>query len=787
MPETNINQLQGQQGGFRTASLPDRDSGSQQQDPFQERLPPAPGQFGSKAEPPQEIPFGFQQLERSINPYIPTALNPSLRDRAPRDWGSPDYVLDGMNKYPDGEMPQGQYVPTERDIPGIIHNATMTLGRFAPPMIGMPMINAGRSFLAAQQAYNSPAYQKGAERAAQVNSQQAILQMKIADYRLSEMLRKYSSVFATFGPDESGKNYNADKLHEEVSRIASEYGDHYMQNLLNTKDWGAVDRHLKHLDGTGQDLKKTNQQLDRDIKQERLKALREKNRAVEELEGPYRNHPGTTPGATPGVPGTSGTPASRAPGRPDAGKYGDPPGETSTDPSLNWDTPPANAPDPGQRGEEPVIPDAGDTDERSDAGTPVDKTAATSAPVAPDQQEAKPARQPVRLAAADTGTMSDAPQPGATIMAMDDEGARPGVPAARAVRPPTPSAVPRSEILDRANAEGWNPVQVNDIALRRVNGALTIQDMAGLPKRLRPWMEARRGEIERQMDEMVTDPTLKGDAVFDALDKVNPQFSHTLRGYVSGDFPVPASAWKNPQYLERTVGLGQKADPTFNASTFKVRATTKQSYASGQDARNITSVATADLHIGRAEQTLRRINELDPSFLQRYMGQSRLGQQFWLSRSSPELQGLMGRLDTEIHTASNEYERAITGGKPTVSGRDAELSQLDWRWKTPEAMMAKFDEMHHLTHDRMRKLIERYKTVIGPKADPLALLYDSYTRNPASREAATDDLGSAELPSPESAAHARRMMAPAQVAPGVETRTIGGKTYYKRNGAWHDE
>jgi hypothetical protein len=91
-------------------------------------------------------------------------------------------------------------------------------------------------------------YQQGAAAAARLNREQYLLQQKIKDYRLKELLRRYSSVFAAYGPQQSGKDYNADKFHQKIEALAREYGDRFVLDMVAEKDWGALERHLKHLE-----------------------------------------------------------------------------------------------------------------------------------------------------------------------------------------------------------------------------------------------------------------------------------------------------------------------------------------------------------------------------------------------------------------------------------------------------------------------------------------------------------------------------------------------------------
>lgn len=662
MPETSVNP-QDPQGGFRTAALspqPQEDQGSRQ-DPFEERLPPGPGQIGWKPEQqqPQEIPFGFQQLERSINPYIPTALNPSLRDRSANDWGTPDYVLNGMNNYADGELPQGQYVPTERDIPGIIHNATMVLGRFGPPTIGMPMINAGRSFLAAQQAYNGPAFQKGALQAAQLNERQAILQMKITENRLQEMLRRYSAVFHTFGPDESGKDYNADKLHQHVGDLAREYGDHYMLNLLNTKDWGAVDRHLKNLDGVGQDVSKTNQLIN--LERNKLK-LKQEQQEQEESDRTRKEW-----GVDSVTPTTVGQPA---------------------------------------------------------AGQPV-------------------------------ATSPTAPRPSAAT------GEEPS---------PTPTAEPTAE--PTAGAKYTVPQ-----APERVSKAaqqLQMGEKPALPTdpKVVGAVDAHRAKLDDYMQNLIGDQKLTPDEIKARIRAVNPALGNTVQELLDGVIEPTSTASIRPE-IRLAAGLAHRIDPNWMRNSQKVKS------QKDMEARK-AEVGALRTDLGQVEKNrsmLRSVIVKNVSDMHYLLKLADKLKQRGLDSQIPIINNMIRRGDQELtgdpdlaaffaqlRTVRSDSGRIMSTGSSGTGAVYPVSAQKEAEKFFPPGVT--YGQLEAIT-----KVLKRdYSNKLQPITDEVNQLHGRINER----------LGT-QPPAPASDADIERALT------AEDVRVVGGKTYYLRNGKWHDD
>jgi hypothetical protein len=169
------------------------------------------------------------------------------------------------------------------------------------------------------------------------------------------------------------------------------------------------------------------------------------------------------------------------------------------------------------------------------------------------------------------------------------------------------------------------------------------------------------------------------------------------------------------------VELGRKLDPSFNANTFKLRYSTKLSYSTGKQALNMLSIATLDLHAGRALDHLGQLSNylrskgIDPNSLWAAGplagGQSRIGNA--LGYNDPTIRHLTAMIDADLEVVATEHQRAISGGVPHVGPHDVEKGQLDYRFNTIDSVMDKVRERQGTAHDRMGVLVRDYKSKVG--------------------------------------------------------------------------
>ncbi|HEX3523220.1 MAG TPA: hypothetical protein VHT52_14165, partial [Stellaceae bacterium] len=516
-----------------------------------------------------------------------------------------------------------------------------------------------------------------------------------------------------------GKGGEPVELANRLREIAIANNDHNMLHLLDRGDMAGVDKLLKYLDGQGQDLKKAKQLLDIEAEKLRIERMRqqlekeaEKRRAEEEALAPYRGLP-STGGATPMAPG----PAPATPAAPGIGSPAD------MGPAPAGSTPAPEMFDPTK----PPPPDADRTAAADDAFAPPAAEPAEDAAGGP-RAEAEPAdaagEPQAQAAAAPAADLAGgARAAGAPVMAADDEPDQPsptpaaGAPAAGAAGAAPPADAPfkmlPSHTLDAARQQGFTQTDlIEQTARAAANRQLTIQDYRNIPPRIRPFVGARAQEISREYDRILNDPKITGDKVYDAIKTFDPGFAATLRSYVDGKAPPPASAWQNPIYRDRVVGLGNKVDPNFTYLTFPTRKKTLSDFSSGLEGRTVTSINTAYDHGAGLLYYL----DHRPGLLARSLGGiAGIGPMV----ASKEERQELGALQNYINTFNNEYESALArGGRATVTARAGQEHELPLVMGDKEAMRGNILSKIEALRARAGELQRQFEagTGIQPKA-----------------------------------------------------------------------
>lgn len=596
-------------------------------DIFQWKLPAAPGQVGAKPQQPalpkDQIPFGFRGAPRigvpPFSPYIPTWQNPALRDRSHREWGTNDWVLQGLMNY-QGDSPGGMHVPTEGDFPALMQSMVTGIGRYAAPGAAMPMIIAGQKY----QAGNA-AYMKGYKMQADLNRQQTIAGMEMAQFNLNNLLRKYGDAYAAY--TEGDKVVEPQALQERLRQVASDAHDQFMLNLLAQGDMPAIDRLLKHLDGQSQDVGKA-------IKVMQLKALQEKEadrQAGEKLDAIGRNplqvpkptatggtHPSTDANPTagnlpqPDRPGDSDDPT-LPPITPNAGmstleKDSEggplPADDTSTPlaaPAQTPITPPSGIPDRDQTSQNPLAAATADTSQQGQQAAP------RGASFADRFGAVNPARTPPAAAA---------PAPTQAPAAATAPPAGTQQPVAQRPSPPIqfdPLKLPRvgDQVYDRPKGGQWGPVDPpppipdrngpGDIGLSKEQiqqYATIMNDTGQLPPELRGGAGATSKLIHTQaqvvsayaaqqdhyLNEVLRhvvpgeDQTL----TMQRLNAIDPDLATKVRSILHGHLPLPVTGYgANSRLWARVSNFVFGVNPKFNNQTYTLAQRTRASFNTG--------------------------------------------------------------------------------------------------------------------------------------------------------------------------------------------------------------
>lgn len=580
-------------------------------------------------------------------------------------------------------------LPQPWEVPGILQQVS---GYFAQQGPGNMQQNAAL-LGGATQGY-SKSFMEGQSAALKILKERMDLNAQALADKHDENMADYKDAFALAGGDVgswTGKDVQA--THDRLFAVANRAHDAPMLAALESGDLSKAENILKERDSQGTRLRES-------VTQQR------KDDDKRKAEDPWRE--GGTPAVAP--------------------------------PASDTDTPAAPAPDgtgapPADVGAAPTPPSAAAPSE-APPGPGLDVTPDDNQPQA--QAQAQPGAKGVQVAEAGA---SDAPQPGMERLAQ----------AQQPQFTPTPSKALQDAAndKDRISGKGFQTAPIDQIAHDLVNGTRipTAKGLPGVPPAVFDYAVARQGEIESDLARIQADPKLKGKAAMDAIRKVDPSFADTLDGYISGRMKMP-TAQRSQGLVSKIIGLGSKVDPTFNAQTFQTRQGTMRAFTVGQQGQSLVSIATAYSHLNSYKADLEKLKTLGglQNLRMRTVGGA------WLlgkaAGGSPEERALIGALNNEMETSANEYERGTTGGKPTVSGRDMAIGQMDWKSLDPDTAIGDVDNKISLLKARMDKLKMDFTAGTGRQPDAMFKLFDQFSKTGGAQEQ-TDPLGVAPSPSPD--------------------------------------
>jgi hypothetical protein len=563
--------------------------------------------------------------------------------------------------------------PMGWEVPGIFMGLGAQLSRFGSGVMG-PMAGNLGIFSGAWQK----GYMQGQEQLARLRHQQMSDQAAQLDQQMQTEIDDYQRTFREYGdPDDPNgiTPENKEKLEQALEAVARKYGDQHMLNALHSNGIQGAINQLRWLDAKHGDLKSSRSTLD-------------KEQAQRDRLAPWQDTP------------QQGQPDRLGPWR-----------SKSIEPEVEGTAP--------EEGKPPAPEDKPAEEER-----PAPKLDLGGEP-APQSQDGKP----VQLAMGGD-TMSDAPPPGAERLAEADQPSTAG----QSVDKPVDYDPAPSQALAAAQGGRWHlsPTLVDSAAKRLVNGQAMEK---GVPAEVQPYITARANEIRHEMD-VIANSDLKGRDVLRALKKINPTFAGQLETYVDGSAPIPLTgAARNPMagYI---LALGHKIDPTFTAATYQTRNAALKSFATGNDAKNMTSIATLDFHAARYEKNLQKLQQLQSTgvfgrlkdrVVQEY-GRGMFGDYL----ADPATRQLFAELDIDEETASTEYEKAVSGGVPHAGARERSLERTTWRLSLTggdlQGALANAREMQGLAHEREHVLMQKFEALVGRNRTELGKLYTSYAQ-----------------------------------------------------------
>jgi hypothetical protein len=674
-----------------------------------------------------------------VNAYIPAPPN-----RPADQWGQP------------GMFPQQ---PQAWEVPGIFQGVGKSISHW-----GSGQTQPIAAQLQGKSAAWITGYMKGKAELSKMQFQQAQNHALDLENSLQDEMRDYGDAFVAFGGkpdaenDDPSKLPNADKLMADLRNLAVQKNDTQMQLALD-KGLGQAEQLLRYRDAKWKDLHSANR-------------AQINNNIISDAEAPYKIQP-QNPDGTPSDKGTaqpSGfkvTPNGIVLDPPARGAAAPTPTPDSTPPSPSDDgTPPSDgsATPPDGGGAQPGVgttPDSG-------AAAPADGGAggfvpSLDPPDAGPQAQAGGGLPPQGVQVAEAGA-SDAPPAWLSPSARADIGGQQTAQADTGAAQPAFTPSPSRALLDGYNAHQLDPVAVNGVALKILDGWKPSADDVKSKPNLIHAAEARADELDRDLGR-IQKSNLTGTKVLDALNTIDPQIAANVKGYADGTIPPPRSTAQLRQGLARDLALATKYDPTFTGSTYQTRAGTLRAYTVGTQGQNLVSIATAYSHLKAYKEALEQLKGSGLAANLRMRGPAGLYGANQALGGNPQERALIGVLNNEMETSSNEYERGTTGGKPTVSGRDEQMGQMNWRTQDPDVAIANVNNKIALLKARMDMLKTGFTAGVGRQPGEMFKLFDKFA-NAGAAKSGSDDLGATAVPSPGAGGALRELdTVPAAAAP----------------------
>jgi hypothetical protein len=205
---------------------------------------------------------------------------------------------------------------------------------------------------------------------------------------------------------------------------------------------------------------------------------------------------------------------------------------------------------------------------------------------------------------------------------------------------------------------------------------------------------------------------LKGDDYLAAAGSINPQMGQmalAAKRVIQGYDPMPTPGRGVPaQYILGIQQMVKRADPTFDFTDPAARTKTRVSFATGPNADAVQNVNTA-LHHG---SELYNLNE------QRYATSVPLFNEAAnavvnnVAGSTP-MATTNAAFDDTADKYAGETDKFISGGNPTISGRQTQRAPYDPS-KAPSQVNSALKADATLMLEKMKPLVDKWKNGMGP-------------------------------------------------------------------------
>jgi hypothetical protein len=273
------------------------------------------------------------------------------------------------------------------------------------------------------------------------------------------------------------------------------------------------------------------------------------------------------------------------------------------------------------------------------------------------------------------------------------------------------------------------------------------------------------------------DKGLTGEEFLDVVKSVDGPMANQARAVLEGRSPLPTGARSN-QRSQMIAQIAAQADPRLDATDYNVRFKTRQSFAAGPDAANITSINTVIKHFGALDSQIDKLQNTSFPWLNKPLQETRK------NLGDKGQQEAISAFQTTKKLAAGELAKAIQGGPAHVQELK-EINDLLDSSKTPTELRAAVKSSINLLSSRLEEIGNKYNNAMGLNSHPTSFLSKSnlkvYNRLMGLPEDTPQEIEGTTPSDKQPVSGGGAKPVSAQV-----TKVLRGKTYIQKpDGSWY--
>jgi hypothetical protein len=219
------------------------------------------------------------------------------------------------------------------------------------------------------------------------------------------------------------------------------------------------------------------------------------------------------------------------------------------------------------------------------------------------------------------------------------------------------------------------------------------------------------------------DPNLTAEA---AMNMAPPEIQVMAKKFAKYEEPIPTGRAAADPKIIASMALAEKLNPGFSSIEYASQKSLNESFKSKKDAEEVKSYSTVMGHISRAYQNVDAVGNTTSPAVNYVRNAVR-------AQYDQSYQDAIGRINADMDTAINEYNRATTGKPVTVDERKSWHEKLNEN-SSPVTMKATLKEFLDLIDSRMESTAAKWNNGMNLKEGDAGYRTPSSLLSPHARE-----------------------------------------------------